>query len=276
MAEFPAMPLWTDRYLADTRHLSTLEHGAYMLLLMEAWRRPGCSLPDNDVLLSRLAGLAADEWQAIKSTVMAFWKFDGRAKEWTQKTLTKERDYVSKKSGSQRDKAVKRWTKTTKTDAVAMPEGMPEACPADAPTPTPTIEESSLRSDTRSRLRIGEAELLVVLDAERARAVVDHRLRIKKPMSAHAAKLLAGKFARCPDPNAAADVMIGNGWQGFEPEWLDRQGVRGASNQKPQSTGQIFADLARSMNDADNDPAHDGADQANEQYALPSPRRREG
>ena len=57
MAEFPALALWTDAYLADTRHLSTLEHGAYLLLMMEAWRRPHCDLPDDDRVLARLAGL---------------------------------------------------------------------------------------------------------------------------------------------------------------------------------------------------------------------------
>lgn len=137
MADFPALPLWTDSYLADTRHLSTVEHGAYLLLLMEAWRRPHCDLPDDDRILARLAGVSATDWEEMKPIIMAFWNCDGRRKTWTQKRLTSERDYVSNKRRSQKDKAAKRWNKPEKLDAVALPEGMPEACPVDAPTPTP-------------------------------------------------------------------------------------------------------------------------------------------
>lgn len=143
MAEFPAMPLFTDAYLADTRHLTTEEHGAYLLLLMEAWRRPKCDLPDDDRLLSRLTGLPIDRWQEIKPIVMAFWKRDGRSATFRQKRLSAERIYVADKTKMQRDRAAKRWNKTKKDDAAALPDG----CQSDAPTPTPTPTSSSLRSE---------------------------------------------------------------------------------------------------------------------------------
>lgn len=132
MAEFPALTLWTDAYLSDTRHLSTLEHGAYLLLLMEAWRRPNCDLPDDDKILSRLAGLSLPEWGEVKDAVMAFWKRDGRSKTWTQKRLLNERDKARVRSRSQSDKATKRWKNTKKDDAAAMPV----ECPEDASTAT--------------------------------------------------------------------------------------------------------------------------------------------
>lgn len=144
MAQFPALPLWTDAYLADTRHLSAEQHGAYLLLLMEAWRRPSCSLPDDEDMLARLACMNAERWASNRDTVMAFWKLDGRKKEWTQSRLTDERSFVAQKSRSQRDKAVSRWQRGKKDDAVAMPEGMPkhmpQACPDDAPTLTVKVE----------------------------------------------------------------------------------------------------------------------------------------
>lgn len=137
MADFPAMPLFTDAYLADTRHLTTEEHGAYLLLMMEAWRRPECSLPDDDVLLARLSGLTPSRWKEVRPVIIAFWKRDGRKKSLTQKRLLRERAFVAQKSASQRDKAVTRWSEKKIADAMALPK----RCPADAPTPTPFKKE---------------------------------------------------------------------------------------------------------------------------------------
>jgi hypothetical protein len=81
-------------------------------------------------------------------------------------------------------------------------------------------KSSSLRSDDK---RSPRDELEAVLDPERAAAVIEHRRKIRKPLTAHAARILARKFACCPDPNGAADTMIGNGWQGFDPSWLSRR-----------------------------------------------------
>jgi hypothetical protein len=80
-------------------------------------------------------------------------------------------------------------------------------------------------------------ELETALDTERSEAVIEHRQRIRKPLTAHAAKLLAGKFAKCPDPNTAADAMIANGWQGFEPEWMERSQPRAAPTSSPSALG---------------------------------------
>jgi uncharacterized protein YdaU (DUF1376 family) len=119
VAEYPALPIWTDAYLSDTRHLGAIEHGAYLLLLMEAWRRPNCDLPDDDLLLSRLAMLSTDEWARVKHIIMPFWKLDRRSKTWSQKRLKKERMYVADVSAKRKAAAAKRWNKTTNVDANA-------------------------------------------------------------------------------------------------------------------------------------------------------------
>ena len=53
MAEFPALPLFTDALLGDTTHLDATEFGAYLLMLIVAWRSPDCALPDDDRYLAR-------------------------------------------------------------------------------------------------------------------------------------------------------------------------------------------------------------------------------
>jgi len=95
MAEFPSLPVFTDAYLADTRHLTTEEHGAYLLLIMCAWRSPECRLVSDDKKLARMAGLSAAKWRKIKDTIAEFFtEKDGFL---YQKKLTKIHKNVSKK-----------------------------------------------------------------------------------------------------------------------------------------------------------------------------------
>lgn len=70
------MPLFTDAYLGDTTHLSTLEHGAYLLLLIVAWRNGG-HLPNDDKLLARYARLNGQQWARVRATLMEFFTVDG-------------------------------------------------------------------------------------------------------------------------------------------------------------------------------------------------------
>lgn len=58
------MPLHIPDYRADTGHLSTLEHGAYLLLIMHYWMTGG--LPDDDARLARITGMGLQEWTEAK------------------------------------------------------------------------------------------------------------------------------------------------------------------------------------------------------------------
>jgi uncharacterized protein YdaU (DUF1376 family) len=58
--------MYWDAYLADTTHLTTEEHGAYLLLLAAMWRRNG-SVPDDDRDNARIVGLTPAKWRRTKA-----------------------------------------------------------------------------------------------------------------------------------------------------------------------------------------------------------------
>ena len=95
MAEFPALPFFTDAYLADTRHLTTEEHGAYLLLLMCAWRTRGCALKDDNRQLARMAGVSPTKWKRLRPVLAEFFTVAGGL--WHQKKLTGVYETVAEK-----------------------------------------------------------------------------------------------------------------------------------------------------------------------------------
>ncbi|OAN76723.1 hypothetical protein A8B82_15120 [Sulfitobacter sp. EhC04] len=62
------MPMFWDAYIADTTHLSTEEHGAYLLLIAAMWRRNGW-VPDDDRDNARITGLSAAKWKRTKARI---------------------------------------------------------------------------------------------------------------------------------------------------------------------------------------------------------------
>lgn len=79
--------------------------------------------------------------------------------------------------------------------------------------------------------------LETAVEPEMASELIKHRQRLRKPMTDFAAKLLAKKLAACPDPNAAAEMMIEKGWQSIEPAWF--------ANSMQRATGRPMTNLDR-------------------------------
>lgn len=94
------MPMYWDAYLADTTHLTTEEHGAYLLLLAAMWRRNGW-VPDDDKDNARILGLTPSKWRRIKArlmeTVSGFVVKDGKiTQEKLQKTWENTQEKIDK------------------------------------------------------------------------------------------------------------------------------------------------------------------------------------
>lgn len=65
------MPLFIGDYLADTAHLDTTQHGAYLLLLFYYWRKGG-PVVDDPMVLATIARLTPKRWALIGGVVRAF------------------------------------------------------------------------------------------------------------------------------------------------------------------------------------------------------------
>lgn len=63
------MPLDVDDYLADTTHLSVVEHGAYFLLILRYWKDQG--LPPDESMIARYAHLSAEQWSESRPVLVA-------------------------------------------------------------------------------------------------------------------------------------------------------------------------------------------------------------
>jgi uncharacterized protein YdaU (DUF1376 family) len=66
----PWMPLYVGDYLGDTGHLTTTQHGAYLLLMMHYWRKG--ELPDDDRQLSKITKLPLKTWCDYRPTLQDF------------------------------------------------------------------------------------------------------------------------------------------------------------------------------------------------------------
>jgi uncharacterized protein YdaU (DUF1376 family) len=97
MSSRPWMPFYIADYLKDTRRLSTIEHGAYLLLIMEYWTAG--ELPDNDEQLRRITGMTTKEWRRSKSHLQSFF-FDGWRHKRLDMELARSAEISSKRSAS--------------------------------------------------------------------------------------------------------------------------------------------------------------------------------
>lgn len=95
------MPLNIADYLKDTAHLSTLQHGAYLLLIMRYWADGG--LPNDEEEVQMLSGLTEAEWASSRKKIKRFFDDQWRHKR-VDAELARAAEIISKRkaAGQQR------------------------------------------------------------------------------------------------------------------------------------------------------------------------------
>ena len=141
------------------------------------------------------------------------------------------------------------------------PDGTPDGTPDDLPSGSQGnlregkgIESSSLRSDDCGASAnkpkpepkpSPKSQLVGTIGPELAAEVIEHRQRMRKPLTTEAAKRLAKQFADTGTPQEAARMMIDRAWQGFNSDWFEnaksRDGPKSAVLPFPSNRQQDFA-----------------------------------
>jgi uncharacterized protein YdaU (DUF1376 family) len=147
------MPVYIGDYLADTMHLSTEQHGAYLLLLFHLWRRG--TLQDDDVVLAQITGLARSAWSTTRLVLAEFFQIqDGL---WHQSRLERERIRVAAKQQSKSSKAKlaasRRWSKCA-GDASSNADAMPRDAKSE---PEPELSKPFLFEEMVSEKRSADS-----------------------------------------------------------------------------------------------------------------------
>ncbi len=150
MSALPYMPLYVADYLADTSHLSTTEHGAYLLLIMNYWQR-GKPLPASDIGLSRIARLSMDEWLAAKPLIEPL--FVTSESEWRHNRIEAELEHVRNRTEAK--------ARAGKASAKAKAQQKPNTAPTQTDTSSTPVEHVINNTNTDTDTNRGDKSPLL-------------------------------------------------------------------------------------------------------------------
>lgn len=134
------MPLYIGDYLRDTTRLTTAQHGAYMLLIMDYWTNGG--LPDDDEILQTITKTNKKEWEKIRPALIekfdvidGYWKHNRIEREMAEANIHKQKRQERSQKANQA-KAEKQALKDTYKETY---EDTSKATPSPSPSPSPII-----------------------------------------------------------------------------------------------------------------------------------------
>lgn len=133
------MPLYIGDYLQDTTRLSTEQHGAYLLLIMDYWTNG--PLPDDDAALAQVTRMQPAAWKKTRPALSRFFSVENG--EWRHKRIDEEHARAMKFVEKQKANGAKGGRpKKTQTETQNKPMGFDRDNPDDKPNETPSPSPS--------------------------------------------------------------------------------------------------------------------------------------
>ena len=131
------MPLYIGDYLSNTSRLTTEQHGAYLLLIMDYWVNG--RLPDDDAALANITKLAPDRWLATRPIIIKY--FHTENGELIQNRIESEKgkaEYLSKIRSVAGSKGGSKTQANNQANAQANEQHGLTPSPSPSPSPLPS------------------------------------------------------------------------------------------------------------------------------------------
>lgn len=195
------MPLYVGDYLSATTRLTTEQHGAYFLLLLDYWKSG--PPPDDDAVLAQIARMSPGAWRKARMALIGFFSIeDGKL---IQKRVERERiraaAKIEERSKAGKAGAAKRWHPDDELNgkrmANAIAEPLANGQQIDAPSPSHGSNEPI--ASTNVDVSSGDDRPLTrkeILDAWHARFVPLGHPAVAK-MTAQREKQLKARLRDC-------------------------------------------------------------------------------
>jgi uncharacterized protein YdaU (DUF1376 family) len=146
------MPFFVGDYLSATTRLTTEQHGAYVLLLLDYWKNG--PPPNDDAVLAQIVRMSPTAWRKSKAILIAF--FEVRDGQLIHKRVEKERaraaEITEERSKAGKAGAAKRWHNGKQSNgkriANAIDLPLANVQQNDAPSPSPSSSSEELIAST--------------------------------------------------------------------------------------------------------------------------------
>jgi uncharacterized protein YdaU (DUF1376 family) len=214
---FAFLPLYTGDYLRDTRHLSPLKHGIYVLLLMHCWDQRG-PVPIDEQEAAGVANCRSqDEIEALRYVLSRFFTRmdDGFYNHRMQKEIERSQSISHARSeAGRRGYEARAKQLPSKSQAIAKQVHLP---PPPPPSPPPSPQP-------RERQRHASPTAPRDVDAQ---VWVDWTALRKAKRAAVTATAIAGIRKEAAKVGMSLEdamrMSCERGWAGFKAEWVSAQ-----------------------------------------------------
>jgi uncharacterized protein YdaU (DUF1376 family) len=153
------MPLYIGDHLGRTMHLSTCDHGAYVLLQIHYWMHG--PIQDDDVRLARIARLSSNDWVIAKTSLSCLFRIEDGFwyDDYLEPLKIRQRALAARASAGAQAANRVRWGAPSLPDDQATPQATTERPPSDPlATPERPLHDPKLKSKSKLNTKLKSEE----------------------------------------------------------------------------------------------------------------------